>query len=233
MSELNSVTVPSSNSKGYRFGFDIGGTFTDFVLINTQSGQIASYKTPTTPHNPSQAVMEGWRQLLEDVGTKGEAVETAIHGTTLITNALIERKGSVALFLTTSGFSDVLDTQREMRYDIYDLHSPQVFHLIPRPLRFEVEERLDAFGNVLEPLDYAGLEALRDTLEAAGVTDHVEGVAVCLLHSFTNPVHEEAVGGWLREHLPGMSVSLSHEVAPRYANMNGCQPRCAMPMCNP
>jgi N-methylhydantoinase A len=214
VSETNSTTVQSPDSKRYRFGFDIGGTFTDFVLIDVQSGQIASYKTPTTPQRPSQAVMEGWHHLLQEVEAAGSDIETAIHGTTLITNALIERKGAVTIFITTSGFSDVLDTQREMRYDIYDLHAPQVLHLIPRPLRFEVDERLDAFGNVIQPLDKSGLKKLRDTLAAAGVVENVEGVAVCFLHSFMNPVNEEAAGSWLREHLPQLSVSLSHEVAP-------------------
>ncbi|MDH3676099.1 MAG: methylhydantoinase, partial [Anaerolineae bacterium] len=157
MSELDSMAAPHGTLARYRFGFDIGGTFTDFVLIDTRSGQIASYKTPTTPRRPAQAVMEGWHKLLEEVGTDGGQIETAIHGTTLITNALIERKGSVTLFLTTTGFSDVLDTQREMRYDIYDLHAPQVLHLVPRVLRFEVNERVDAFGNVIQPLDISGL----------------------------------------------------------------------------
>ena len=144
----------------YRFGFDIGGTFTDFVFIDTESGQIFSYKTLTTPHQPAQAVMEGWQQLLAEVGGEGADVEMAIHGTTLITNALIERKGAVTILITTSGFSDVLDTQREMRYDIYDLHAPQVTHLIPRPLRFEVDERLDGFGEVMQPLDTSGLQRM-------------------------------------------------------------------------
>jgi hypothetical protein len=106
----------------YGFGFDIGGTFTDFVLIDGQTGDVQSYKTLTTPQNPSEAVMEGWRELLARVGATGADVATAIHGTTLITNAFIERKGAVTLLVTTRGFADVLDTQREMRYDIYDLH---------------------------------------------------------------------------------------------------------------
>ena len=126
MSDSNGVT---GNVAGYRFGFDIGGTFTDFVLIDTESGEIASYKTLTTPHDPSRAVMEGWSELLKRVGSDGSTVDRAIHGTTLITNALIERKGAATLMVTTRGFSDVLDTQKEMRYDIYDL-----FLQFPEPL---------------------------------------------------------------------------------------------------
>jgi N-methylhydantoinase A/oxoprolinase/acetone carboxylase beta subunit len=199
----------------FRFGFDIGGTFTDFVLIDGESGEIHTYKTLTTPHNPEAAVMEGWRTLLERTGINGAAVENAIHGTTLITNALIERKGAVTLLVTTSGFSDVLDTMREMRYDIYDLHARQVTHLVPRPLRFEVRERLDGFGEVYQPLEVGDLAAMRATLEAAGVLDKVEAIAVVFLHAFANPAHEQAAGEWIRVNLPHAAVSLSHEVAPQ------------------
>jgi N-methylhydantoinase A len=202
------------NGSFYRFGFDIGGTFTDFVMIDAKTGRIESYKTLTTPHEPSKAVMEGWTELLLRLGAQGAQVETAIHGTTLITNALIERRGAVTVLLTTRGFSDVLDTQREMRYDIYDLHAPPVEHLIPRPLRFEVAERLDAFGEVVCPLDTASLKAFKKTLDDAGVVQDIDAVAVCFLHAFTNPVHEERVRAWLEEHLPGVSVSISSEVAP-------------------
>ena len=199
----------------YRFGFDIGGTFTDFVLIDSQSGAIHTYKTLTTPAQPAEAVLAGWDHLLARVAATGSAVETAIHGTTLITNALIERKGAVTLLVTTAGFSDLLDTQREMRYDIYDLHAPPVVHLIPRPLRFAVEERLDGFGNVIQPLDPAGLEAMLAQLQAAAVVDEVEAVAVCFLHAFLNPAHEQQVGAWLATNLPHVHVSLSSAVAPQ------------------
>ncbi len=202
-------------STRYRFGFDIGGTFTDFVLIDNESGQIHSYKTLTTPHEPARAVMEGWHKLLADVNGRGRDVEIAIHGTTLITNALIERKGAVTLLVTTSGFSDVLDTQREMRYDIYDLHAPQVYHLVPRPLRFEVDERLDGFGTVVQPFDPAGLQRMVDTLQAAGVFDDVEAVAVSFLHAYANPSHEQQAGAWLRTQMPHVAISLSSEVAPQ------------------
>ena len=197
-----------------RFGFDIGGTFTDFVLIDTESGGVESYKTLTTPDNPSRAVLEGWKALTGHVGASGSDVTTAIHGTTLITNALIERKGAVTLLVTTRGFSDVLDTQREMRYDIYDLHSAPVEHLVPRFLRFEASGRLDTFGGELEPFDPVSLESMLELLAEAGVTESVEAVAVCFLNAFANPIHEEAARTWLAERLPHVSVSLSSEVAP-------------------
>ena len=183
----------------YGFGFDIGGTFTDFVMIDGQTGDVQSYKTLTTPRDPSKAVMEGWHELLGRVGATGADVATAIHGTTLITNAFIERKGSVTLLVTTRGFSDVLDTQREMRYDIYDLHGGPVPHLVPRFLRFEVDERMDTFGEPLQPFDPAGLEAMLRDLDAAGVTAQVGAVAVAFINSFTNPAHEEQARDWLSE----------------------------------
>jgi N-methylhydantoinase A len=194
----------------YRLGFDIGGTFTDFVLIDDASGRITSYKTLTTPHDPAAAVMAGVRTLLEQVSAAGHAVETAIHGTTLITNALIERKGARTALITTRGFRDVLEIAKEMRYDIYDLLLVLPRPLVPRPLRLEVDERLSGRGEVVTPLDVTGLAALKAQLEAAGVA----AVAVCLLHSYRNPAHEQQIRDWLQAQLPAVSVSLSSEVAP-------------------
>ena len=194
----------------YRFGFDIGGTFTDFVLLNTTSGDVHTYKALTTPRNPGDAVMEGWRALLERTGAGGADIENAIHGTTLITNALIERKGATTAMITTAGFKDVLEMAREMRYDIYDLLMVLPEPLVARPLRLEVPERLDAKGQVVARLELEDLEKLAPTLEAHGV----EAVAVCFLHAFTNPAHEEMARDWLAERLPDVSVSISSEVAP-------------------
>ncbi len=101
---MTNQTVPRGARRTYRFGFDIGGTFTDFVLIDGASGETRSYKTLTTPHRPAQAVIEGWNTLLQEAGISGAEVENAIHGTTLITNALIERKGAVTVLITTEGF---------------------------------------------------------------------------------------------------------------------------------
>jgi len=199
----------------FGFGFDIGGTFTDFVLIDHDTGDVQSYKTLTTPQNPSEAVVEGWRELLARVGAEGADVATAIHGTTLITNAFIERKGAVTLLLTTKGFADVLDTQREMRYDIYDLHGQPVDHLVPRFLRFEVDERLDTFGDVVKPLPNGDLEAMLAELREAGVDGDVESVAVSFLNAFASGAHEEEARAWLVEHMPHATVSISSEVAPQ------------------
>jgi N-methylhydantoinase A len=185
------------------------------VLIDHHTGDVQSYKTLTTPKNPSEAVVEGWRELLARVGASGADVATAIHGTTLITNAFIERKGAVTLLLTTKGFADVLDTQREMRYDIYDLHGQPVDHLVPRFLRFEVDERLDTFGDVVKPLPTGDLEAMLAELREAGVEGDVESVAVSFLNAFASGAHEERrAPGWL-QHLPHATISISSEVAPQ------------------
>jgi len=199
-----------SGQAQYRIGFDIGGTFTDFVLIDTVSGKVETYKTLTTPGDPSRAILKGWNALLERVGLDGSDMASAIHATTLITNALIERKGARTALITTEGFRDILDTQREMRYDIYDLHSPPVRALVPRPLRWEAAERLDAFGNVVEELDEESL------LEAIGEmqANDIEAVAVCFLHSYRNPEHEKRAAELLAGKLPGVSISLSSDVAP-------------------
>ena len=194
----------------YRLGIDIGGTFTDFVLIDAVSGAIRTYKTLTTPHEPARAVLDGWHALLGAAGVPPDRVTVAVHGTTLITNALIERRGARTGLVTTRGFRDVLEMRREMRYDIYDLLMTLPEPLVPRPLRLEVDERLDARGVVVTPFAEDDLEPVAAAFRAAGV----EAVAVCFLHSFTNGAHEQAAGRWLREHLPGVPVCLSSETAP-------------------
>ena len=192
----------------YRFGFDIGGTFTDFVLIASGSGRIETYKTLTTPREPARAVVEGVRALLERVGAQGSDLEMAIHGTTLITNALIERKGAKTALLTTSGHGDVLEMAKEMRYDIYDLLIVNPEPLVPRPLRLEVTARMDSRGNEVRPLKIEELEALHIKLK------EVQAVAITFFHSYRNATHERTAGEWLRQNFPAMSVSLSCEVAP-------------------
>ncbi len=203
----NRNVLMRSNSS-LRFGFDIGGTFTDFVLINLESGAISTHKTLTTPHDPTEAVLQGWQELVppEDA----PHVESAIHGTTLFTNALIERKGGHTAFLTTRGFRDILEMGKEMRYDIYDLLLVLPEPLVVRRLRFEVEERLNGRGEVVTPLNESDLEAIADQLGA----EEIEAVAICFLHSFTNPEHEQRAGAFLAQRLPDIQISLSHEVAP-------------------
>jgi N-methylhydantoinase A/oxoprolinase/acetone carboxylase beta subunit len=154
--------------------------------------------------------MEGWSVLLDRVGANGAGVETAIHATTLVTNALIERKGAKTALITTEGFKDTLDTQREMRYDIYDLHSPPVEPLIPRTLRWEVRERLNNFGEVFLPFDDESLDRAIAAVGASGA----EAVAICFLHSYINPAHEDRAAERVTKALPKISVSVSSEIAP-------------------
>jgi N-methylhydantoinase A len=155
-------------------------------------------------------VLEGWSHLLSELALDPAAVEMAVHGTTLITNALIEREGAVTGLVTTRGFRDVLEMRKEMRYDIYDLLITLPEPLVRRPLRLEVNERMDGKGQPIVALDAAELEQIKAEFERAGV----EALAVCFLHSFSNPAHEQLAGAWLREQMPDVSVSLSCVVAP-------------------
>jgi N-methylhydantoinase A len=209
-SPSSSATPAPTAPRTFRFGFDIGGTFTDFVLIDTSSGAVYTHKVLTTPDAPSRAVMEGWRHLLAEVGATGEDVETAIHATTLITNALLEGKGATTALITTRGFRDILELRREMRYDIYDLQIVLPEPLVPRNRRFEVTERLNARGEVVTPLSLESLESIVPEIERQGV----EALAVVLFHAFTNPAHEQRIGAWLHERFPDLVVSLSSDVAP-------------------
>ncbi len=193
----------------YRFGFDIGGTFTDFVMVD-QSGRMETYKTLTTPAEPSRAVREGFDVLLKRMGAVGANVDTAIHATTLITNAVIERKGARTALITTFGHSDVLEMAKEMRYDIYDLLLILPEPLVPRAFRHEVVERLNGRGEVVIPLSEIDVSTVIAKLREQVVS----AVAVCFLHSYQNSQHEARTGKMLREAMPTLSVSLSSEVAP-------------------
>ena len=197
-------------NKQFRVGFDIGGTFTDFVLVDAESGQVLRHKCLTTPDDPVRAVMRGLKELLAKVEASGADLEIALHGTTLITNAIIERKGAKTAMVATEGFRDVLIMGKEVRYDTYDLFLEKPEPLVPRNRSFEVTERLDKDGNVIIPLSQASLEATVSRLKNEGV----ESVAVVLLHSFTNGQHEQAVRSRISESLPNATVSISSEVAP-------------------
>jgi N-methylhydantoinase A/oxoprolinase/acetone carboxylase beta subunit len=141
----------------YRVAFDIGGTFTDFAMLNTATGAIEIFKTLTTPDDPTRAALTGVRALLDREGVDAAAVQNVIHGTTLVTNALIERKGAKVALLTTDGFRDSLVTREEARYDIYDLALRFPEPLVPRYLRLGVPERTDHLGRVVTPVDPANM----------------------------------------------------------------------------
>ena len=189
-------------------GSDIGGTFTDFALVDTETGDIRIHKRLTTPADPSEAVENGVAALIN--GGDHAALSFHIHGTTLVINAVIERKGARTGLITTEGFRDVIEIGREKRYDGWDLKIDFPVPLVERALRLEAAERIHADGKVLKALDR---EALRETI-AHLMREGVESLAVCLLHAYKNPIHEQAVHALIREIAPGLPVSLSSEVLP-------------------
>ena len=191
-----------------RLAVDIGGTFTDLALEH--DGRRSTIKVLTTSAAPEQGVMTGVRDILQTSGVAAADIGIVIHGTTLATNAVIERKGARTALLTTEGFRDVIAMGNESRYDQYDLNIVLPEPLVPRHLRLPVPERLDNEGNVLLPLDVAAVRALVPVLQR----ERVESIAVGLLHAFVNPVHERRVRDILAEHLPDIPVSLSSEVSP-------------------
>ncbi|MCK8785692.1 hydantoinase/oxoprolinase family protein [Roseomonas sp. NAR14] len=195
-----------------RLAVDIGGTFTDLVLETPARSW--SRKVLTTPEAPERAVLEGMRAIAAQAGVAPETIGLVVHGTTLATNALIERKGARTALLTTEGFRDSLEIAFEHRFEQYDLYMERPAPLVPRPLRLGVPERIAADGAVLLPLDEAALRATAAGLRALGGEQGIEAVAVCFLHSFTNDAHERRAGAILAEELPEAAISLSCEVAP-------------------
>jgi N-methylhydantoinase A len=193
-----------------RLGVDIGGTFTDLVVIDETTGAARVGKILTTPKDPAHAVEQGIASLLEESRTPAGSVRAVIHGTTLATNALIERKGARTALLTTEGFRDALEIRHEGRYDMYDLFIDPPAPLVPRHLRREVRERLLADGSVREPLDEHGARRVIGELVAEGV----EAIAICLLHAYVNPVHERRLAALVREISPQMAVACASEVVP-------------------
>jgi N-methylhydantoinase A len=193
-----------------RLGVDIGGTFTDLVVVDETTGVVSVGKVLTTPKDPAHGVEHGIVTLLDDARIRPEAVRAVVHGTTLATNALIERKGARTALLTTAGFRDVVEIRREGRYDMYDLFIDPPPPLVPRHLRREVPERLLADGTVLRPLDEDAARAEIAALAATGV----EALAICLLHAYANPAHERRLAAIAQETAPGLAVSCSSEVVP-------------------
>ena len=197
--------------KFYRLGCDIGGTFTDFVLLNDQTGEIKTGKCLTTPRDPSDAVEQGIRILEATAPDFVARLDELIHGTTLVINSIIERKGAKTGLITTKGFRDVLEIGRGIRYAPYDVFAEFPRPLIPRRYRLEVDERIRSDGSVLKPLDPSeGRQAVRSLLEMG-----VESIAVCLLNSFENPTHERMLQEIIEKEAPGISVSISYRVLPQ------------------
>ncbi len=191
----------------YRVGIDIGGTFTDMLLVGDDGSAVIA-KTLTTPGDPSLAVENALRPVLENGSVDGRQRGTLIHGTTLVTNALIERKGALTALLTTSGFRDAVEIGREHRYELYDLNLDLPKPLVPRHLRFDVPERMAADGSILQELDEAFVRKLVGELRDKGI----KAIGVCYLNSFRNPAHEKRTAEIIAEVAPQVRVSLSSEV---------------------
>ena len=196
-------------SSSIRLGVDIGGTFTDVVL--EKQGILFSTKVLTTYAAPEDAIIDGMHQVCAKAGVTPDQIGRIIHGTTLATNALIERRGAKTALITTEGFRDVIEMRTESRFEQYDLNLNRPDPLLPRHMRFTVPGRISAKGDVLVDLDRADIEAVVEKIATAGF----KSVAVGLIHSYLNPAHEELVRDVLAEKLPDVSVSISSEVSPQ------------------
>ena len=198
----------------FRIGVDVGGTYTD-VVATDESGRTVFAKSPSTPADQSLGVMAGLDELARRLNvTRADmlaATDRLVHGTTVATNALLERKGAKVALLTTEGHRDVIEMREGLKPDRYDLRSPPPEPLVPRERRFGVRERLKANGEVLIPLDAKSLDDAIASIKRSGATS----VAVCFLHSYLNPVHELAAVERLQQALPGISISRSSDVLPQ------------------
>ena len=194
----------------FRLGVDIGGTFTDFTLVNDRTGEVFVEKCLTTAANPEEAVLEGIATLSRDhTGFLREA-STFIHATTLLTNVILERKGAVTGLLTTAGFRDILEFGRELRYDVYDPFITFPKPLVARPLRLEARERVLVDGSVKTPLNEQDVFDAGNEFLAMGV----QSIAICFLHAYRNAAHERRAREILQEMLPNAQISISSEVHP-------------------
>ncbi len=195
-----------------RIGIDVGGTFTDFVMANSTSGALSYFKVPSSPSDPSVAIAQGTREMLDHFGVSPEEVEYFGHGTTVATNMVIERRGVPTGLVTTRGFRDVLAIGRQTRPSLYDYSVQKPAPLVQRYRRLEVDERLSATGEEIRALDEHALEILVKELIAGGA----ESIAVAFLHAYRNPAHEEQARRVIERVAPGMHVSVSHEVLPEF-----------------
>ena len=210
-----------TGSRQTRLAADIGGTFTD-VVLDAPAGRWTA-KVLTTARAPEEGVVEGVAQILGRAGIAPGEVGVFVHGTTLATNALIERKGARTAFLTTEGFRDILEMGFEKRFEQYDVFMDRPAPLVPRPLRIPVRERVSAAGRILVPLDEGGVRAAAARLRAEGV----EAVAVGLMHAYAHPAHERAIRRILAEELGGATVCLSSEVCPEMREYERFSTTCA------
>jgi N-methylhydantoinase A len=195
---------------GWIVGLDIGGTFTDVYMLEPDSGRTARFKSLTTTDDPARGAVEAMMAALDEADASPGQIGVVLHATTLVANALIERRGASTALVTTRGFEDLLNIAREKKYDIYDIFLEKPPPLAPRERCFGVGERIAADGSVIEPVDADSMDGIVADIVASGA----EAVAVCLLHSYVNPEHEQRVAAVLRDRLPGIAVTISSELLP-------------------
>jgi len=206
-----------------RVGVDVGGTFTDFVLVDENRDLIFTGKRLTTSEDPSVAITEGLERLVEEAGTSVPELDAVVHGTTLVANTMIERKGAKIGLITTEGFRDSLEMGREIRYDLYDLFFEKPKPLAPRFLRLAIDERVNSNGEVLRPLDESGLQNAAQHLKEEGV----EAIAICFMHSYANDSHERRAKEVLEAAFPNIPITTSTEVAPEIREYERANTACA------
>lgn len=194
----------------YSLGIDIGGTFTDIVAYDQETGRIVKAKELTTPDDPSRGVITGIRNLLSADGLSADDFQRMVHATTLFTNAIITRDGAKTGMLTTAGFRDAVEIGRERKFELYDVFIAKPDPLVPRNLRAEVPERIGPDGSILTPIDLAEARRAVDRLVAEGI----ESLAVVFLHCYANPLHEDAVMDEIASAYPDLFLSASHDVSP-------------------
>ncbi len=194
-------------------GVDVGGTFTDFSARDLNDGTTYIHKRPSTPDDPSRAILEGLKELQQKSGISGADIARFAHGTTVATNALLQRKGAAIRLITTKGFRDLVEIGRQVRPLIYDLQEDAPAPLVSRANRLEVNERIGSRGEIITELTDAEIARLIAELKSA---PQVESIAVCLLFSFLNPVHEQRIAAAIRAELPDLYVSISSEVQPEF-----------------
>src|SRR6478735_1891835 len=193
---------------GLRVGVDIGGTFTDFAVLDPATGHFEIGKVLSTPADPAEAVIEGLKARMAQSGRPMSEIAEVVHATTIATNTVIQRKGPPTALITTKGFRDVILIGRQKRYELYDNMAGRPAPLVPRDFVFEVAERMLWTGEVETALDEDGVRSIARELVEKGVV----AVAVCFLHSYANPSHEKRVAEILREDAPDLMVSISCEV---------------------
>lgn len=196
----------------YMIGVDVGGTFTDFSVFNKETGELFNYKDSSTPEDPSKAIVKGVEDILKIKEANAEEVTYLAHGTTVGTNALIEKKGAKLALITTKGFKDLMEIGNQRRPSLYNLQAQKPFPLIPSGLNFEVAERILHDGSIETPLDEQEVREIVRNIRSKGI----QSIAVCTLFSFINPVHEERIEEIIREEYPEVYVTTSSKLAPEF-----------------